>query len=134
MLQQIENDIKNIIVDLYHIDYNTLNNLVLELPPEKYQNNFDVSTNIALILSRAVKKPPLDIANEIVTELNRIDYIEKCEVVVPAFINILLQDGILLNMIDDIAQNGDVNLVKQLGRRQDGNAERVNIEFWHNFR
>ena len=129
MLQQIENDIKNIIVDLYHIDYNTLNNLVLELPPEKYQNNFDVSTNIALILSRAVKKPPLDIANEIVTELNRIDYIEKCEVVVPAFINILLQDGILLNMIDDIAQNGDVNLVKQLGRRQDGNAERVNIEF-----
>ena len=129
MLQQIENDIKNIIVDLYHIDYNTLNNLVLELPPEKYQNNFDISTNIALILSRAVKKPPLDIANEIVTELNRIDYIEKCEVVVPAFINILLQDGILLNMIDDIAQNGDVNLVKQLGRRQDGNAERVNIEF-----
>ena len=57
MLQQLENDIKKIILALYKdIESALLDKLILELPPEKLENDVDISTNIALILSKAAKK------------------------------------------------------------------------------
>ena len=125
MLQQLENDIKRIILALYKdIDKGLLEKLILELPPEKIENEFDISTNIALILSKAAKKNPMEIANEMVAEITKLDYVAACEVVRPAFINIKLKDNILFAMIEDICQNRDKNLVKNLG-----NGEKINVEF-----
>ncbi|MBQ7536603.1 MAG: arginine--tRNA ligase [Rickettsiales bacterium] len=125
MLQQLENDIKKIILSLYKdIDRALLDKLILELPPEKLENDVDISTNIALILSKAAKKNPMEIANEMVAEIQKIDYVSACEVVKPAFINIKLKDNILFAMVEDICQNGDKNLVKNLG-----NGEKANVEF-----
>ena len=125
MLQRLENDIKKIILALYKdIDRALLDKLILELPPEKLENDVDISTNIALILSKAAKKNPMEIANEMAAEIQKISYVAACEVVKPAFINIKLEDEILFAMVEDICQNGDKNLVKNLG-----NGEKVNVEF-----
>ena len=60
MLQQLENNIKQIITTLYpDIDKTLLEKLILELPPEKFENEIDISTNIALILSKSVKQNPM---------------------------------------------------------------------------
>ena len=124
MLQRLEHDIKNIITNLYKVGDEVLNKLVLELPPEKIADSCDVSTNIALILAKTVQQNPMDIANIIAEKLRAVDYIAKCEVVKPAFINITLTDDILFQMVEDVCNNGDKNLVKNLG-----NDEKVNVEF-----
>ena len=124
MLQKIEEDIKNIIADLYKIDFCFLNNLTLEFPPEKLENDFDISTNIALILAKSVKKQPIEIANKIAEKISKLNYIENCNIAAPAFINIKLNDNILIEMINDINNFGDKHLIKNLG-----NKSKVNVEF-----
>ena len=125
MFQKLENDLKNIIINAYdNLDIDILKQLVIELPPEKFQNDVDFSTNIALIIAKKINKNPMEIANEIANKLNKLDYIESCEVVKPAFLNIKVCDKILLSMVNDINLNGDKNLVKNLG-----NNEKVNVEF-----
>lgn len=124
MLQRLEHDIQNIITSLYKVGDEVLNKLVLELPPEKVADSCDISTNIALILAKDIKQNPMDIANIIAEKLQAVDYIAKCEVVKPAFINITLTDDILFQMVEDVCNNGDKNLVKNLG-----NNEKVNVEF-----
>ena len=125
MFSILECDIANIIRSHYtDIDEEIFSKLVLETPPEKFANEFDFSTNIALILSKSVGKNPMEIAEELRQELLKVEYIENCEVVKPAFINIKVKDSILLDMVEDICKNEDKNLVKNLG-----NGEKVNVEF-----
>ncbi len=40
-----------------------LKNMVLEIPPEKF--NFDLSSNVAMVLSKKIDQKPIDIANKI---------------------------------------------------------------------
>ena len=131
-LQKVETDFKNIIINLYHtnddisqcIDSIILDKLILEFPPEKLTDSYDISTNIALILTKVVKKPPIKIAEDIVLEIQKLDYISAVEIAKPAFINLKLNDNILLEMAVDIVTNGDTNVVKNLG-----NNEKINVEF-----
>ena len=135
MLQKIENDIKRAIQELFIVNSDILDKLVIEQPPEKYQNDFDLSTNIALILAKSANKKPVDIANEIAKKLlqisknSELDYIADVKILEPAFINIKLNDNILLAMVKDVIQNEDKNLVKNLGKNQNGEREKVNVEF-----
>ena len=124
MLQKIEEDIKTIIVNLYKTDLNFLSNLTLELPPEKLENDFDISTNIALLLAKSIKKPPIEIANEIVKKISLLNYVEDCNIAIPAFINIKLKDIILVDTVNDINNFGDKHIVKNLG-----NGTKINVEF-----
>ncbi len=124
MYQKIEQDIKNILIKSYNVDNETLEKLILELPPEKLENDFDISTNIALILSKKIDKQSIDIANDIIKKLLKLNYIEKCCTAKPAFINIKLKDDFLLKMIKNINNYGNKNLIKKIG-----NGEKVNIEF-----
>ena len=61
MYQKLEKDLKKIIFSLYQSDLAMLDKLILELPPEKLENEFDYSTNIALVLSKSVGKNPMEI-------------------------------------------------------------------------
>ena len=135
MLQKIENDIKKSINELFNVDTEMLDKLVIEQPPEKYLDDFDISTNIALILAKNVNKKPIEIANEIADKLavisknSQLDYIAEIKILPPAFINIKLRDNILLTMVNDVIKNGDKNLRKNLGTSVNGTAEKVNVEF-----
>ena len=127
MYKKLEECILNIFRNIYKdfkISNDVFEKFTLELPPEKFINDFDFSTNIALIFSKYLNMNPMDIANTVVSKLQQEEYIERCEIVKPAFINIKVKDTILIEMINDIISNGDTNLVKNLG-----NNSLVNVEF-----
>src|SRR5574344_2358687 len=115
MFNKIEQDLKNVICQLYNISVDKLDKLVIERPPEKILNQYDLSTNIALILSKDLHTNPMEIASDIAEKLKKISYIQQADIVKPAFINIKLNDDALLSMIEDICTNGDKNLIKNLG-------------------
>ena len=89
-------------LELYNLD--NLKNINLEVPPEYF--NFDLSTNISLVLSKANGIKPNILADRIKDLfLKNIDHFEKVEVAGPGFINIKLSvEGIISN-INDILKN-----------------------------
>ena len=70
--------------------------LTFDLPPELAHGDF--ATSIALRLTKAAGKPPLQIAEEIVAAIPTNDYIERVEVLKPGFINIFLKPSKLLQI------------------------------------
>ena len=89
-------------LELYNLD--NLTNINLEVPPEHF--NFDLSTNISLVLSKANGIKSNILADRIKDLfLKNIDHFEKVEVAGPGFINIKLSvEGIISN-INDILKN-----------------------------
>ena len=105
--------------------FNILSNqkqLSVELP--KNLEHGDLSTNIAMLLAKILVRNPLEIANLIKQELEKLDYIEQINVAAPGFININLKADIwyqtLATIITQGTNFGDSNL---------GKKEAINIEF-----
>ena len=81
-----------------------LKNINLEVPPEQF--NFDLSTNISLVLSKPNKIDSNDLANKIKELFIKfIIHFEKVEVAGPGFINIKLSKEGILSNIKDIFNN-----------------------------
>ena len=129
MFQDIENLFKKNISDLYvekglTADSGVLDKIVLEVSPEKLSKEYDISTNIAMIIAKDLKTTPMCVAEKIIEKLETYDIFENVNVSNPAFINIKLSDRFLLSFVEDVLKNGDKNIIKNLG-----NNEKVNIEF-----
>tara|TARA_B100000945_G_C20426562_1_gene620850 strand:+ start:1549 stop:3273 length:1725 start_codon:yes stop_codon:yes gene_type:complete len=78
-----------------------LNSVILEKPPEKF--DFDLSSNIALVLSKINKKNPLEIAQKIKNILsNQIEDFSNIEIAGPGFLNIKLSKKAWLKNINHI--------------------------------
>lgn len=129
MFCNIEDILKNIVSNLYigqklSVDEAILNKIVLEISPEKLLKEYDISTNIAMIIAKDLKDTPMSVAEKMANELKTYDIFENINVSNPAFINIKLSDKFLLSFVDEVLKNGDKNIVKNLG-----NNEKVNVEF-----
>lgn len=93
--------IKKIVIealDKMDLDTSSLD-IVVEMP--KDSSNGDYSTNIAMRLSSVLKKKPLDIANEIVKNVEDGDF-SKVEAVHPGFINFYLSPRYFLKELERI--------------------------------
>ena len=66
--------ISDVIKEKYEIDPDTFS-VVVEIP--KDTKNGDFSTNVAMRLTKLLKRKPQDIAQEIVEELSKADFIDK---------------------------------------------------------
>ena len=107
--------------DFKKIKKKNLNNVIVESPPEKY--NFDLSTNIALILSKIIKTDSRDIAVKIKTILiNKINDFAEIEIAGPGFLNIRLSKTAWIKNI-----NSSLKEKKNFG--SDKNKKKYNIEF-----
>ena len=100
--------IKSTIVDLQKKDEliipDTLNGISAEIPPDKF--DCDISTNVAMVLSKINKKSPLDLAEKISLSLKNNDsLIQNIDVVKPGFINIKFKPVFWSNFIEDIIAN-----------------------------
>jgi len=100
--------IKSTIVDLQKKDEliipETLNGISAEIPPAKF--DCDISTNVAMVLSKINKKSPLDLAEKISLSLKNNDsLIQNIDVVKPGFINIKFKPVFWSNFIEDIIVN-----------------------------
>ena len=100
--------IKSIIIDL-----NKKGELVIpeifdginaEIPPAKF--DCDISTNVAMVLSKLNNKSPLDIAEQISPIIKEKDsFIETINIIKPGFINIKFKSSFWSNFIKEINNN-----------------------------
>ena len=67
-----------------------LNSINVDIPPSKY--NCDLSTNVAMVISKINKKSPLDVATIIIQELKKDKNIDQIKIENPGFINIKLNN------------------------------------------
>ncbi len=107
--------------DLKLENLENLKNINLEVPPEKF--NFDLSSNVCLVLSKSNKINPKNLADKIkVLFLNNINHFEEISIAGAGFLNIKLsQEGIIFN-INNIFKNRN-----NYGSKNSN--EKFNIEF-----
>ncbi len=75
-----------------------------ELPPKKF--NSDISTNVAMVLSKINNKSPMDLADDLAQLIKkRDDYIEEANIVKPGFINLKFKPIFWTNFIKEIIEN-----------------------------
>ena len=100
--------IKSILIDLNKKDEliipETFNGINAEIPPSKFDS--DISTNVAMVLSKLNKKSPIDLAEQITPIIKERDpLIENVTIAKPGFINIKFKSIFWSNFIEDIINN-----------------------------
>lgn len=84
----------------------------VEIPDS--QEHGDYSTNVALILAKAVSKNPREVAEEIKSKISGNKLFEKVEVAGPGFINFFISSKVILEKIKKIDKNfGKNNLLNK---------------------
>ena len=84
----------------------SLEGINAEIPPEKF--NCDISTNVAMVLSKINSKSPFDFAKSLSRKIRSLDeYIDDVSVAKPGFINIKLKPSFWTNFISSIIKIPD---------------------------
>ena len=101
-------EIKKILLDLSKkgklILPDIMNGISAEIPPSKF--NCDISTNVAMVLSKLNNKSPIDLATILSEEIKKNDQlIENISVVKPGFINIKFKPIFWTKFVENISQN-----------------------------
>ena len=82
----------------------SLNGINVDIPPLNF--DYDISTNVAMVLSKSNKKSPTDIANILINFIKSNDEkIETISVAKPGFINIKFKAIYWNNFIKDVNEN-----------------------------
>ncbi len=102
--------IKSIIVDLNKNNQleipESFNGINAEIPPPKF--DCDISTNVAMVLSKINKTSPLELAEKLAPEIkNKDSQIETISIAKPGFINIKFKPSYWSNFIKNITDNAD---------------------------
>lgn len=111
--------IKNSLKDITDIK---LDEIIIEIPKNKEYG--DYSTNISLLLTKKLKKSPIDIANIIVSNIKETKILDKIEIINPGFINFYIKKEYLLDNINTILEKK-----RNYGKNNLGNNKKINIEF-----
>jgi arginyl-tRNA synthetase len=96
------------------------------LAPPKNPEFGDLSTNVSLLLTRDLKKPPLEIAQSIADELNKElpHHISEISVTPPGFINFKVTKSFYQSKVKTILDAGD-----SFGKGSHGDGKTANVEF-----
>lgn len=98
-------------------------NVHIEIP--KDQSKGDFATNLAMQLTKLAKKPPRQIAEAILENLETEGTdIEKVEIAGPGFINITVRKDFLADIVKAVQEQGE-----NYGRSNTGQGEKVQVEF-----
>ena len=82
----------------------SLNGITAEIPPSKFDS--DISTNVAMVLSKINNKSPSDLASILAEKIKKEDkFIEEISVVKPGFINIKFKPIFWTNFIKEMIKN-----------------------------
>ena len=100
--------IKKILLDLSKngdlILPENLEGITTEIPPSKF--NSDISTNVAMVLSKANKKSPIDLASTLAEAIKLNDnLIKDISIIKPGFINIKFKPIFWTNFVESIINN-----------------------------
>ena len=85
----------------------SLDGITTEIPPSKF--NSDISTNVAMVLSKLNKKSPIDLASILAETLKKNDeLIEDISIINPGFINIKFKPIFWTNFVEEIIKNSKI--------------------------
>jgi len=94
-----------------------LNGINVDIPPPNF--DCDISSNVAMVLSRANKKSPIDIANILIDLIkNEDEQIETISVAKPGFINIKFKAIYWNNFIKNVNENHKIFGVNSKEKKQ----------------
>lgn len=98
-------------------------NITFDIP--KIESQGDLSSNVAMLLVKQLKRKPRELAEEIVSTLNYDkQIISKVEIAGPGFINFFFSPSFMPNIINEIITKG-VNF----GKSNKYSGKRANVEF-----
>ena len=121
------NKIKNLLINLNKDNLielpDTLNGINVDIPPSNF--DFDISSNVAMVLSKINRKSPITIAKNLVILLKENDKnIENIEILKPGFINIKFKNIFWNKFIEEILIN-----YKSYGSNYNETKKKYLIEF-----
>lgn len=124
MKQHIENLIQTALKQLQET-----NGLSDALPPiqidmTKDKQHGDFASNIAMVLAKAAKKNPRELAQRIISLLPASPYVQKTEVAGPGFINFFLTTDAMTQVVASV-----LSQKTEYGRSKMGREKRVLVEF-----
>ncbi len=108
IFDQYLDEIKKILLDLSKNNHlilpDNLDAITAETPPAKF--NSDISTNVAMVLSKINNKTPTDLATILVEKIKKNDeLIEDISIIKPGFINIKFKSIYWTNFVKEINEN-----------------------------
>lgn len=105
------------------LSFEGLPSFVLEEPRERQHG--DLATNLAMVLTKQAKRPPREIADILLKNLDTKEtWIEDWSIAGPGFINFRLNPDWLAHVVAEILREGE-----DYGRVQLGQGEKVQVEF-----
>ena len=121
IFDQYLDNLKKILLDLSKQDEiilpDKLDGINAEIPPEKF--NCDISTNVAMVLSKINKKTPIELAEILAETIKKKDsLIKEISVVKPGFINIKFKPIFWTNFIKEIIKNSKTFGVNQKEKKK----------------
>lgn len=128
---QIESKVKSIIGEALQKIYPQIDKFEVNLETPNDKNHGDYSSNIAMVLTKELKKNPREIAQSIVDALNQqlrthnSNLITKVEIAGPGFINFYLSDEVWKDILGKVLTN------KDFGNSERLSGKRIMVEFAH---
>ena len=108
--------------NLGQLAFDTLPEISLEVPKDKAHGNF--ASNLALVLSKTVKKPPREVAQLLTASFEPNPYLAKAEIAGPGFINFYLNDRWLSEVLASILEQKE-----NYGNNPDLAGTKIQLEF-----
>ncbi len=95
-----------------------------QIETPKLEAHGDFSTNVAMLLAKASRQPPRELASAIAAELSALPLISRCEVAGPGFINFVVAQDVVFDVVRQVSEAGAA-----YGRNNSGDGARVQVEF-----
>ncbi len=86
--------------------------------------NGDFATNLAMMLTKQIGKPPREVAEEIIKRFPATDFIKSIAIAGPGFINFSVKDKAKFEVVKAVIDAGT-----QYGKSQAGSGKKVLVEF-----
>lgn len=123
-VEQVESQIKAALAEAVTTAGLTTEAVNIHLETPKNKEMGDYATNIAMQLTKIAKKPPRQIAEEIIEHLPANEWIQSIEIAGPGFMNIRVKKDYLADVVKEALTKGD-----QYGRSDKGNNQKIQVEF-----
>ena len=119
----LKNVLKKAIISRGFVEDYDQENIIIEIPRDKTHG--DYSTNLAMQLTKLLKRNPREIATAIVEAIDKeTANIEKIEIAGPGFINLFLAKDAMTSIIKEVLDEKE-----NYGKSNYGNGIKYNVEF-----